>query len=71
MTAGNQDRHTAAQIFTNAWHQADKAGIAPELAASTALTLCLSQLVKTSGKDATIRITKRLVGALEDGRFDE
>lgn len=66
-----QKRLLASEIFTKAWHEAHEAQIDPDLVSSTALTLALSSLVKTSGKDNTIRIAKRLIGAIEDGRFAE
>ncbi|VAX06623.1 hypothetical protein MNBD_ALPHA03-126 [hydrothermal vent metagenome] len=57
-------------MISKSWQDALDQGIEPELIASTALSASLSALVKTTGKDATIRILKRLKGAVEDGRFD-
>jgi len=67
----NQEKQKrAAQLIAKSWQDALDQGIESELIASTALSASLSALVKTTGKDATIRIIKRLMGAVEDGRFD-
>ncbi len=60
----------AAELISKSWQDAVDLGIDPDMVASTALTAAISALVKTTGKKATIRITKRLIGAIEDGRFD-
>jgi sugar-specific transcriptional regulator TrmB len=60
----------AAEIISKSWQDALDQGVEVELVASTALSASLSALVKTAGKDATVRIIKRLIGAVEDGRFD-
>ncbi|HFC04157.1 MAG TPA: hypothetical protein ENJ55_00510 [Rhizobiales bacterium] len=67
----NQEKQKrAAELISKSWQEALDQGIEPELIASTALSASLSSLVKTTGKEATIRIVKRLIGAVEDGRFD-
>ncbi len=67
----NQEQQKrAAEIIAKSWQDALDQGIDPSLVASTALSASLSSLVKTSGKEATIRIIKRLMGAVEGGRFD-
>lgn len=66
----NQDKQKlAAEIISTSWQEALDQGIETELIASTALSASISALVKTVGEDATIRIAKRLIGAIEDGRF--
>lgn len=67
----NQEKQKqAAELIAKSWQEALEKGIDQELIASTALSASLSALVKSTGKDATIRILKRLIGAVEDGRFD-
>jgi len=70
MSTDQEKQKRAAQIISKSWQDALDQGIEPELIASTALSASLSALVETTGKDATIRILKRLKGAVEDGRFD-
>lgn len=68
---GNQEKQKqAAELISKSWQEALDKGIDQELIASTALSASLSALVKTTDKEATIRILKRLIGAVEDGRFD-
>lgn len=66
-----QDQLTTAEIISTAFQNCLDKGIDPQLIASTALTASLSQLVKTTDKQTAIRITKRLIGAIEDGKFGE
>ena len=70
MSTNQEKQKQAAELISKSWQDALDQGIEPELIASTALSASLSALVKTTGKDATIRILKRLKGAVEDGRFD-
>jgi len=70
MSTDQEKQKLAAAIIAKSWHKALDQGIETELIASTAFSASISALVKTAGKDATIRIIKRLIGAIEDGRFD-
>ncbi len=70
MSTDQEKQKRAAQIISKSWQDALDQGIETELIASTALSASLSALVKTTGKDATIRIMKRLMDAVKDGRFD-
>ena len=64
-----QDQLIAAELISTAYQQCLDKGIDPQLVASTALTAALSQLVKTTDQQTATRITKRLLGAIEDGKF--
>jgi len=66
----NEKQKLAATIISEGWQNALDQGIETELVASTALSAAIASLTKTAGKEATIRIMKRLIGAVEDGRFD-
>ncbi len=70
MSTDQEKQKRAAELISKSWQDALDQGIEPELIASTALSASLSSLVKTTGKEATIRIIKRLMGAVKDGRFD-
>ena len=63
------DQLLAAEIISKSWQDCLDKNIDPQLIASTALTAALSQLVKTTDQQTAIRITKRLIGAIEDGKF--
>jgi len=70
MSSNQEKQKQVAQIISKSWQDALDQGIESELIASTALSASLSALVDTTGKEATIRIMKRLMDAVEDGRFD-
>lgn len=70
MTDAPDDRKRAAEIIAKSWQDALDQNIPGELIASTALSISLGTLVKATGKEATIRVIKRLMDAVEDGRFD-
>lgn len=63
------DQQKAADILATAWQQGLDEGIGTTTLASTALTLALSSLVKETDRETAIRITKRLIGAVENGKF--
>lgn len=70
MASNREHQKLAATIISKAWQEALDQGIETELLASTTLSASIAGLVKSTDKDATIRIMKRLIGAVEDGRFD-
>jgi len=65
-----EQRKRAAELIAKSWQEALDQGVGADLVASTALTAAISALVKTTGKKSTVRITKRLIEAIKDGRFD-
>ncbi len=70
MSTDQEKQKQAAELISKSWQEALDQGIETELIASTALSASLSALVDTTGKEATIRIIRQLMKAVEDGRFD-
>ena len=69
MSKAKDDQLLAAEILSKAFQDCLDKNLDPHLIASTALTAALSQLVKTTDQKTAIRITKRLMAAIEDGKF--
>ena len=64
-----KDQLEAAEIVSQSWEQAFEKDLDPQLIASTNLTAAFSHLVKITDRDTAIRIAKRLIVAIQDGKF--